>query len=414
MAREIGRLKALEVARKRKPGLYPDGGGLYLQVTPAGAKSWVYRYTLNGRTRYMGLGATHAVGLADARKKATAARQARQDGTDPIEVRKAEVARVRLEAARALTFQDAAEKYIKSHRSAWRNAKHAAQWESTLKTYAYPVLGKLSVQEIDVGLVMRVLEPIWVTKSETAGRVRGRIEAVLDWATAHSYRRGENPARWRGHLNKLLPARSKARAVKNHPRLPYEEIGPFIEALRKQEGVAARALEFLILTAARTGEVIGAQWGEFGTDGVWVIPASRMKSGKEHRVPLPAPAQAIIEDMREVRTSGNGRAYVFPGGRRGKPLSNGAFLALLRRMKRSDITPHGFRSTFRDWCAERTSYPSEVAEMALAHAVSDKVERAYRRGDLLEKRRRIMRDWSQFCGTKAKGGEVVAIGGRKQ
>ena len=415
MARQIGRLKALDVARKKKPGLYPDGGGLYLQVTSAGSRSWVYRYTLHGKTRYMGLGPLHAVGLADARKKAMAARQARHEGIDPIDDRNAGLAHDRIEAAKAITFRDAAERYIEAHKAGWRNAKHAGQWRSTLETYAYPVLGSLPVQAVDVGLVLKVLEPIWNTKTETASRIRGRIESVLDWSTARGYRLGENPARWRGHVENLLPRRSKVRKVRHHPALPYGEVGAFMLDLRRQEGTAARALELLILTACRTGEVIGARLGEANIEeAVWTVPAERVKSGQEHRVPLSPPALAIVNAMHEGRTSERTDDYMFPGGKRGRPLSNMALLALLKRMGRDDLTAHGFRSTFRDWAAERTNYPREVAEMALGHAISDKVEAAYRRGDLFEKRRRLMDEWAKFCGAEAKAGKVVAIGARNK
>jgi len=287
--------------------------------------------------------------------------------------------------------------------------KHKEQWPNTLNTYAGPVFGSLPVQAIDVGLVMKALEPIWQTKPETASRLRGRIEAVLDWATAREYRKGENPARWRGHLDKLLPARSKVRKVEHHSALPYDELADFIVALRGQEGVASRALEFLILTAARTGEVIGARWDEVDLEEkIWVVPAARMKAGREHRVPLSAAAVAVLEEMSEIRESD----FVFPGGKKGKPLSNMAMLAVLKRMERSELTAHGFRSSFRDWAAEQTNFPHEVAEMALAHTVGDKVEAAYRRGDLFQKRQQIMEAWARFCLTTRSQAEVVPISSR--
>jgi integrase len=265
------------------------------------------------------------------------------------------------------------------------------------------------VQAVDVGLVMKVLEPIWTTKPETASRFRGRIEAVLDWATVRGYRKGENPARWRGHLDKLLPARSRVRKVEHHPALGYDELSDFIAVLRDQEGIAARALEFLILTATRTGEVIGARWDEIDLEEkVWIVPAARMKAGREHRVPLSTPAMVILGEMQEICESD----FVFPGGKKDKPLSNMAMLAVLKRMGRSDLTAHGFRSSFRDWAAERTNFPYEVAEMALAHTVSDKVEAAYRRGDLFQKRRQIMEAWARFCALTKARAEVVPISGR--
>ena len=269
--------------------MYPDGGGLYLQVTASGAKSWIYRFTLHGRTREMGLGPLHTISLAMAREKATECRRLRLNGVDPIEVRRDERIQAQLEAARAMTFKNAADAFVRSHKAGWRNAKHAAQWKSTLTTYAEPVIGSLSVQAIDTGLVMRVLEPIWETKTETAGRLRGRIEAILDWARVHGYRQGENPARWRGHLDKLLPRPSKVTRVEHHAAMPYKEIGAFIATLRQrqEQGTAARGLEFTILTAARTGETIGATWHEIDLPGkVWTISGDRMKAGREHRVPL--------------------------------------------------------------------------------------------------------------------------------
>ena len=408
MARQIGRLSALAVSRAKNPGMFADGGGLYLQVSAGGARSWIYRFSLNGRAREMGLGPLHTISLSDARAKATDCRQLRLAGVDPIEARKEGVAKARLEAAKAITFKDAAEAYIESHRAGWRNAKHADQWRATLDAYAYPVLGSLPVQSVDVTLVMKILEPIWTSKTETATRVRGRIECVLDWASARGYRLGDNSARWRGHLENLLPKRSKVQAVQHHPALPYEAVGEFMALLREQDGVAALALEFLILTASRTGEVTGARRDEIDLDGaVWTVPANRIKATKEHRVPLSARALSIIRDMQSGRDSED--TFVFPGGKRGKGLSNGAMLALLKRMGRSDLTVHGFRSTFRDWAAERTNYPREVAEMALAHAVSDKVEAAYRRGDLFQKRRRLMEQWARFCGAQVKVGMVVPI-----
>ena len=399
MARVIGRLTALKVSsRAIKPGMYADGGGLYLQVTGTGAKSWIYRYMLRGKEREMGLGSLSAVGLADARTKATECRSLRQAGVDPIEARKSARDQARLDATKALTFKDAAVAYIGAHRAGWRNPKHIWQWGATLVTYANPVIGDLSLQAIDTTLILKVLEPIWPTKPETASRLRGRIEAVLDWATVRGYRKGENPARWRGHLSKLLPARSKVRKVKHLTALPYAELPGFMVALRAQGGIAARALEFTILTAARTGEAIGAKWNEISlTDKVWTVPAERMKAGKEHRVPLSGPALRILENMNPGGDAPD--HFVFQGGKHGKALSNMAMIAVLRRMGRGDSTVHGFRSSFRDWAAERTNFPSEVAEMALAHAVGDKVEAAYRRGDLFERRRRMMAAWATFCTT---------------
>jgi integrase len=316
------------------------------------------------------------------------------------------MARVRLEAARGMSFRECAERMITSHEAAWRNPKHRAQWRSTLATYCYPIFGDLPVAEVDTGLVLKALETIWTTKPETAGRVRGRVEAVLDWAKARGYRDGENPALWRGHLDKLLPNRRKVRRVRNHPAMPYEDLPAFMSELRLRDGMGARALEFTILTAARTSEAIGARWSEIDLIGaMWTVPAERMKAGKEHRVPLP---QAALDLLKALPRDGE---FVFAGGRAGRPLSNMAMLELLRGMKAgSAYVPHGFRSSFRDWCAERTNYPSEVAEAALAHAIESRVQAAYRRGDLLEKRKRLMEDWASFCcGSAAEGSTVTPI-----
>jgi integrase len=392
--------------------MYADGGGLYLQVT-AGGSSWIYRYMLAGRAREMGLGPLALYGLADARALAQDARRLRHQGIDPIDHRRDVRAQTQLDAAKAMTFRQCADAYIAAHRAGWRNSKHAAQWEATLATYAGPIIGALPVQAIDTALVLKVLEPIWTAKPETAGRVRGRIESILDWAKVRGYRAGENPARWRGHLDKLLPARAKVRKVEHHAALLYAELPAFLVALREQEGIAARALEFTILTAARTGETITATWNEINwTDKVWIVRAERMKAGKEHRVPLCDRALAILREMKPADDAA-GEQFLFPGSKAGRPLSNMAFLMLLRRMGRGDLTAHGFRSTFRDWVAERTNFPAEVAEMALAHAVESKVEAAYRRGDMFEKRRRLMDAWAAFCtAAPTERGEVVAMHGR--
>jgi integrase len=411
MARPIGKLTALKVERAKEPGMYGDGGGLYLRVTEDGAKNWVFRFMLNGRPRWMGLGPLALYGLHEARGKALDARRLRHEGIDPIDTRRASRLRERLEAAKAITFKQCAATYIKAHRAGWRNSKHAAQWEATLNTYAEPIIGSLPVQDVDTSLVMRVLEqhvsdgpdktksPLWTARPETASRLRGRMETILDWARVRGYRSGENPARWRGHLDKLLPARSKVRKVKHHAALPFADLPDFMAALRTQEGTAARALEFAILTAARTGEVIGAVWQEINLqEKVWTIAGARMKAGKEHRVPLCGRALAILEDLKPSEDANdNAKHFVFPGAKASQPLSNMALLMLLRRMERDDLTTHGFRSTFRDWAAERTGFPNEVVEMALAHALGSKVEAAYRRGDLFDKRRRLMDTWAQFC-----------------
>ncbi len=410
MGRVVQRMTALKAEKATNPGLLHDGGGLYLQITKAKAggatKSWLFRYkTAAGSSRWMGLGSLVDVSLAEARQKAGGARKLREQGVDPVEQRKAQRAQERLADAKSMTFDQCRDAYIAAHRAGWRNPKHRQQWTNTLATYVTPVFGRLPAQTIDVGLVMKVLEPIWSTKPETAGRVRGRIESILDWAKVRGYRAGENPARWRGHLDHLLPARAKVRKVKHHAALSYGEIGTFMTELRERGGVAAKALEFLILTAARTGEVTGATWSEIDLKArLWVIPGDRMKGGREHRVPLNAPAMAVLRHMGTIRQGD----HIFPGDRRNM-LSNMAMDMLLRRMGRDDVTVHGFRSTFRDWCGEATSFQREIAEAALAHVVGDETERAYRRGDALEKRRRLMDAWAEFCAKAPVTGTVVPL-----
>ncbi|HUH85044.1 MAG TPA: tyrosine-type recombinase/integrase [Stellaceae bacterium] len=407
MAREIEKLSPAAVRKLTrpgaKPGLHGDGAGLWLHVgeikadakpeAKIGGASWIFRFMLNGRAREMGLGPLHTIGLADARELAREARKQLLAGIDPLDARDAARNARRLEAARSITFKACAEKYIAANKAGWKNAKHGDQWANTLATYVYPVIGTLPVASVDIGHVTKILEPIWTTKTETAGRVRGRIETVLDYAATHRWRQGENPARWKGHLENVLPKRSKVAKVEHHAALPWQEVSSFMITLAAQEGVAALALRFAILTAARTGEVIGARWDEIDSKAaVWTVPAERTKSSREHRVPLSEDALALL---REVRKLSDG-AFVFPGGARGKPLSNMAMLALLRRMERGDLTAHGFRSTFRDWAAE-TGRPADIAEAALAHVVGDKTVAAYQRGDLLERRRKLMAAWADFC-----------------
>jgi integrase len=398
MVRASGRLTALKVEKAKKPGMYADGGGLYLRVTREGARNWVLRFMLDRKPRWMGLGPLALYGLAEARARALDARRQRYEGIDPIEARRAERARLRLDVAKAITFAQCAESYIAAHRAGWRNGKHAAQWPATLAAYAYPLVGTLPVQAVDTGLVLKVLEPVWTAKPETAGRLRGRLESILDYAKARGWRDGENPARWRGHLDKLLPARSKVRAVGHHAALPYGELPAFLANLRAQEGVAARALEFLILTAARTGEAIGARWNEVDfLDKTWTVPPSRMKAHREHRVPLSPRALAILSEMQAARAGDASDGFVFPGRRPATPLSNMAFLMLLRRMGYGELTAHGFRATFKTWASERTSFQNEIIESSLAHVTGGKVEQAYMRGDLFEKRRRLMVQWATFA-----------------
>jgi len=390
--RKSNKLTPLAIKRAKEPGLYGDGNGLYLQISQFGTKAWLFRFMRDGAARKMGLGPLHTVSLANARQKAAEARRKLVDGIDPITHRDAQRSAAKLEAAKAMTFEQCAEKYIGAHSDGWRNEKHRAQWSSTLKTYVYPVIGALPVVAIDTGLVLKVIEPIWNKKPDTAGRVRGRIEAVLSWATVREYRTGDNPARWRGHLDNVLPKRSKVRPLKHHEALPYVELPEFMAELREQKFISAHALEFTILTAARTSEAIGAEWSEFDVAGkIWTVPGVRMKSAREYRVPLSPRALEILCALpREGK-------FVFPGTKADKPLSNMAMLELVRGMKGNGLTVHGFRSTFRDWAADRTSYANHVVEMALAHTVKDAVEKAYRRGDLFEKRARLMDEWASYC-----------------
>jgi integrase len=405
MARTLGRLSALAVKKATAKGLYADGGGLYLQVSTGGAKSWIYRFTLLSRSRDMGLGSVKDVSLAEARDRAAEARRLRGQAIDPIEARRAKQAQARVEAAKTITFKKAAEGYIDAHKAGWRNPKHRQQWSNTLATYAEPIFGSLPVSDVDTGLVLKVIEPLWAGKSETANRLRGRVEAILDWAKVRGYRTGENPARWRGHLDKMLPKPSKVRAVRHHPALPHTQVAAFMTALRKQEGIAARGLEFLILTAARTSEVIDLEVSEIDlSEKVWTVPAERMKGGRVHRVPLSPAAVGL------VKKCGVTEGLLFPSSRRGKPLSDMSLAAVLKRMGRTSITVHGFRSSFRDWAAECTMFHREVVEAALAHVVDNKVEAAYRRSDLFNKRRKLMEHWAKYCETAKADGKVVSIG----
>lgn len=403
---KLNRLSAKTVATTRNPGLYCDGGGLYLQVAASGSRTWIFRYRspITQKLRDMGLGPVHSVGLPEVREKAAAQRSALIDGLDPIQERDEETKRKTLEAAKSISFRQCASTYIESHKAGWRNEKHTEQWTNTLETYAGPVIGPVSVQDIDTVLVLKILEPIWSKKPETASRVRGRIESILDWAKARGYRSGENPARWKGHLNQLLPTLSKKGRVIHHKALPFSEAASFVAKLREQPGVAARCLEFTILTAARTNEAIRAKPEEFDLpNATWTIPASRMKAKKEHRVPLSPRAVDIVQELLKL-----GKAYVFSNPRKANALSNMAMLTLLGRMNAS-VTVHGFRSSFRDWAAERTAFPHEVCEMALAHTIANAAEAAYRRGDLFEKRRKLMEAWADYIDTPRTEGTVIPI-----
>lgn len=401
MARQIEKLSSLFVARASEPGWYGDGGNLWLQVTPSGSKSWLFRYKTAGKTKVVGLGATHTVSLAEARKKARAMRQQLLDFIDPA------AARLKRKAAarNVITFEEAASKYIESKRSGWKSQKHAEQWTNTLKTYCGPINGR-SVAEIQIADVMECLEPIWKTKSETASRVRQRMERVLDWAKTAGYRSGDNPAAWKGVLDNLLASPAKVVKKTHHPSLPYSQAPAFMRDLRTHSGISALALEFLILTATRSGEVRMATWDEIDGN-TWTIPAERMKAGREHQVPLSKQAMAVLAKV--PRLAGNN--YIFPSSQEGKCISDMSMTALLRGMKvktekstetgwtdkeGKTIVAHGFRSTFRMWVAEQTNYVREVAEHALAHKLPDKVEAAYQRETVLPKRILLMQDWANF------------------
>src|SRR5262249_47379810 len=362
-------------------------------------------YMLQGKAREMGLGGLLKVSLAEARRKAAVQRALLVDKIDPLRRRQTENAAKKVEAARSMTFDECASAYIRAHEVSWQNAKHRQQWQNTLAAYVSPKFGSVPVGEVDVGMVMKAIEPLWKTKPETAGRVRGRIEAVLDWAKARGFRDGENPARWRGHMSNLLPARRKVRAVKHHAALPYPEIGIFVAGLRSRQGTATAALEFLILTAARTGEVIGARRSEVDFRArLWTVPAERMKGKREHRVPLSSAAMNALE-----RAKVEDSEFLFPGIKAGQGLSNMALLKVLERMNRSDLTVHGFRATFKTWATERSNFPRELVEAALAHVLEDKTEAAYQRGDMLEKRRRLMSAWAEFCAKCASASRVVSL-----
>ncbi len=392
-----------------KPGTYGDGSGLYLQVRGPEQRAWLFRYKRSGKGRLMGLGPYPEIGLADAREAAAAARKLLAQGVDPLDARRA--AQAEETAAQARTFRQVADAYVAAHEAAWRNAKHRQQWRNTLATLAYPKLGAMPVAAITTADVLAVLQPIWKATPETASRLRGRIEAVLSYSKALHWREGQNPAAWKDNLDHLLPQTGKLARVEHHAALPWSDMGAFMAALRGKAGIGARALEFAILTAARSGEVRGAIWGEIDLDAAtWTVPGGRMKAGREHRVPLSDAALAVLREVAPLRDREAGAAaLVFSGIKHGKPLSDMSLTAVLRRMEMGDLTAHGFRSSFRDWCAEATAYPREVAEAALAHVNKDKVEAAYARGDLFDKRRRLMAEWATYCSRPAAGGDVVPL-----
>lgn len=388
---------AKSVEAIKEVGYHTCAKGLYLQVSKQGTKSWLFRYTspITKKRREMGLGSLDFVSLAEARQLAVDNKRLVIDGKDPIEERKQSQLQKQLEQARNLTFREVAEACIQSKSHGWKNAKHAQQWTNSLEAYVFPTLGHLPISEVSTDLVLKILDPIWVTKAETASRVRQRIETIWDYGKARNYMSGENPARLKGHLDKILSKTAKVRRVRHFPALPYNEIGSFVKELRTRSGYSALGLEFLILTAARTGEIIGAKWSEIDLEkAVWTIPSERMKAGVEHRVPLPSRAVEILESITSNR---NPEQHVFSGWKRNTGLSNNAFLALLKKMERSDITTHGFRSCFRDWAAEEAhQFSNETIELALAHTITNKVEAAYRRGDQLERRRELMSEWGNF------------------
>jgi integrase len=418
MARGFGKLTAKKVEHLSRRGLYPDGGGLYLQVAKGGSKSWLFRYKVYGRTHWHGLGSLRDVSLEEARDKATDARKVRRDGRDPIQAKREAEAAARVEAAKAITFGAAAKRFIKANRAGWKNSKHADQWQMTLlgidpsgkpaKNDYCKTIRDLPISAIDTTLVLRIIEPIWASKTETANRVRGRIEQVIDAAKAKGEFKGENPARWKGHLDHLLPATSKVRKVRNHPALPYRQLPAFMRELRERDGVAAAALEFQILTAVRPGNAVAAKWDQIDSQhAAWTIPAALMKSDAEHKVPLSKAALAVLDRMEALK---DGSEYIFPNTK-GKPLSDASTAAVIDRMNEPErrwidpkldreVVPHGFRSSFRDWAAEH-GYDDPVAEAALAHKVSDEVIAAYKRTTFFEMRKRMMKDWADYCARPA-------------
>ena len=386
-------LSAVEVRNLTKPGRHSVGGvsGLLIQVTPSGAKSWLLRVMVGNQRREMGLGGFPDVTLAQAREKARELKEQVQKGIDPVAQKKSHKASLIAAQSKLITFDEAARKFLSFKTAEFKSQKHAAQWSSTLSAYASPVIGKLNVADVELSHIVKILEPIWTTKTETASRLRGRIESVLAWAKVSGYREGDNPASWKGNLDAVFPKPGKLKNIQHHKALPWEEIPSFTTLLKNKEGISARALEFLILTACRSSEARGAVWSEIDLKkGIWTIPADRMKAGKEHSVPLSKRATEILDEIPRIE----GSEFIFPG-MRGGMISDVALAKTLKSI-RSDVTTHGFRSTFRDWCAECTDYPHEVAEMALAHTIPNAVERAYRRGDLLEKRRHLMRDWERY------------------
>lgn len=408
MAKNISKLTALQVKQTNTTGWYADGNGLYLQVSKTGSKSWVFRYQTSGKERRCGLGSYPTISLLDARENAGECRKLRIKGIDPIDKKRQIEREKQLDEAKKFTFKECATAYIDSHKAGWKSEKHCSQWTNTLTTYAYPIIGDLPVQEVDTALVMNILEPIWYTKTETATRVRSRIENVLSWAKVRQYRSGENPALWRGHLDNLLPQRNKVQKVQNFAAMPYDEIPHYFHSLRQKKTIAYKALTFIILTASRSSEAREATWDEFHFDKkTWVIPPERMKGDREHKVPLSAATLILLEEIKELRVNDNDNR-VFPS------LCNNGFITsetVLNQIKHShkSLTVHGFRSAFCDWCAEETNFPEKIAEAALAHKIKNATQAAYERGDKFKKRSKLMDAWASYCISERKILSVTPI-----
>ncbi len=411
MARQINKLSDRGVKAEKKQGRYADGHGLYLQVSNSGSKSWLFRFMMDGKSRQMGLGSFGTVTLLEARDDALNCKKLLKDGVDPIQERDNRLTKQKAANKAVLTFKESTEEYLKAHSASWKSVRHAKIWKSSIERYAYPELGSMPVNQIEREHIMRVLKPIWLNKTETAKKLRGRLETILDWATVQDFRKGENPARWRGHLDKLLPKPSEVYNVKHFAALPYQEINGFMNKLRKREALSALALRLIILTATRSGEARNAIWAEFNMEqAIWTIPAERMKAKKEHIIPLSKEALSIIQSLPHMA----GNDYLFVGNRSGKPLSDVVFKKLMERMGVTGITTHGFRSTFRDWAAEQTSFPREVIEAALAHQLKDKAEAAYFRSNLLDKRRELMDKWGDYILLPPiENGKVIILSDKK-
>ena len=407
MAKLVKQLSDIKIKKLSKPGAYPDGDGLYLQIRSSGAKDWFYRYQLGDKGKKKGLGPYPTISLEKAREDAHECRILRKNGIDPIEHQKAKESQKALAESKSITFKDCALAYIEAHKRGWKNKKHLSQWENTLSTYTYPVIGKIAVQDVDIDLIMKILEPIWFEKTETASRVRQRIENVLDWATVRKYRQGDNPALWRGRLDKLLPQRNKVQKPKHFAAMDYRELPLYFKSIRQKDTLTSKALAFTILTVTRTSEARGATRKEIDDKAKsWIIPENRMKTEREHRIPLSVEALKILQEMEPFKRHTDD--LIFPGLAQAKPISDASLLKLVKQTHPT-LTVHGFRSSFRDWCAEQTNYPREVAEAALAHVIKDKTEAAYQRGDMFEKRRKLMDSWADYCLNDKNMADVVPI-----